>query len=246
MCGRFTLAVSASVLAKVFDLDSPLHHSPRFNIAPTQDVPIVRAGAEGDREWAFCRWGLIPSWATEPGVGARMINARSESAAEKPSFRKAFASSRCLVPSDGFFEWVTTPSGKQPYHIRFSDRRAFAFAGLWERWGRGPDNTIDSFTILTTAPNTVAATIHHRMPVILAPESWEEWLKNTGLAPERRNFLTRPFPSAGMEAIPVSTRVNSPVKDDVGCLEPAGTLRQSGQLSLYSRFRVNDRLEEDT
>ncbi len=121
------MTVSASVLAHLFDMDEPPNYSPRFNIAPTQVVPVVRTGADGVREWAPCRWGLVPPWAKDLKIGARMINARSETAADKPSFKKALAGRRCLIPADGFFEWAKTPDGKQPFHIRFSDRRAFAF-----------------------------------------------------------------------------------------------------------------------
>lgn len=219
MCGRFTLTVSASVLAGLFDLDEPPNYRPRFNIAPTQVVPVVRSGSGGEREWALCRWGLIPSWAKESKIGARMINARSETAASKPSFRKALSDRRCLIPTDGFFEWAKTPEGKQPFHIRFSDRRAFAFGGMWERWPQPSGEVIDSFTILTTSPNAVAAPIHDRMPVILAPEVWKEWLTAAPLAPDRREALFAPHAPDEMERTAVSKRVNSPANDDVGCLE---------------------------
>lgn len=213
------MTVSASVLASLFDVDEPQNYRPRFNIAPTQVVPVVRSGPDGHREWAPCRWGLIPSWANDLKIGARMINARSETAAEKPSFRKALSTRRCLIPADGFFEWAKTPEGKQPFHIRFSDRRPFAFGGLWERWQQGPGDTIDSFTILTTSPNAVTAPIHNRMPVILAPEAWDEWLEDEPLMVERREILFNPFSPEDMEAVAVSKRVNSPANDDVGCLE---------------------------
>ena len=213
------MTVSASVLASLFDMDEPPNCRPRFNIAPTQAVPVVRAGADGRREWAHCRWGLIPSWAKDLKIGARMINARSETAADKPSFKKALASRRCLVPSDGFYEWAKTPDGKQPFHIRFSDRRAFAFAGLWERWHQKPGEIVESFTILTTSPNSVTAPIHDRMPVILGPEYWEEWLGASPLSPARRERLFAPYAPDEMEAVAVSKRVNSPANDDVGCLE---------------------------
>ncbi|MEN8163871.1 MAG: SOS response-associated peptidase, partial [Acidobacteriota bacterium] len=220
MCGRFTMTVSASVLAGLFDMDEPTGHRPRFNIAPTQVVPIVRSDGDGNREWAPCRWGLIPPWAKDLKIGARMINARSETAAEKPSFKRALADRRCLVPADGFYEWAKTADGKQPFHIRFSDHRPFAFGGIWERWQQGPGEAVDSFTILTTSPNPVAAPIHDRMPVILAPEFWEEWLAASPLSPVRRETLFTPSPPDEMEAIPVSKRVNSPSNDDPDCLEP--------------------------
>ncbi len=213
------MTVSASVLAGLFDIDEPPDSRPRFNIAPTQVIPVVRAGDDGRREWAPCRWGLVPWWAKDLKIGARMINARSETAAEKPSFKKALAARRCLVPADGFFEWAKTSEGKQPFHIRFSDRRAFAFAGLWERWGPSPDETVETFTILTTSANSVTAPIHDRMPVILGPETWEEWLGATPLPPARREVLFTAFPPEEMEAVEVSKRVNSPANDDAGCLD---------------------------
>ncbi len=216
------MTVSASVLADLFNMDEPPTHRPRFNIAPTQVVPIVRTGNDDRREWAPCRWGLVPSWSKDLKIGARMINARSETAAEKPSFRKALAARRCLVPADGFFEWAKTSDGKQPFHIRFSDRRPFAFAGLWERWHQSSEESIDSFTILTTSPNSVTAPIHDRMPVILAPGTWKEWLAAAPLSPSRCEILFTPHSAKNMEAIPISKRVSSPANDDPGCLEPSG------------------------
>lgn len=213
------MTVSASVLADLFEMPLPTGFSPRFNVAPTQIVPVVRSDDRGERQWAPCRWGLIPSWAKDISIGDRMINARSETAAEKPSFRKALSTRRCLVPSDGFFEWAKTPDGKQPYHIRFIDRRAFALAGLWERWQQSPAETVDSFTILTTEPNSIAEPIHNRMPVILAPHAWADWLGPRSLTPERREELFTPHPADHMEAVPVSKRVNSPANDDARCLE---------------------------
>jgi len=132
MCGRFALIVDASVLADVFDVDPPRGLQPRFNIAPTQTIPIVRAEKVAPRECALVRWGLIPSWAKDEKIGARMINARGETVAEKPSFRSAVKTRRCLIPADGFYEWVRTEDGKQPHYVHFSDGRPFAFAGLWE------------------------------------------------------------------------------------------------------------------
>jgi putative SOS response-associated peptidase YedK len=217
MCGRFALIVDASVLADVFHVDPPRGLEPRFNIAPTQSVPIVRAAAGGSRECAMVRWGLIPSWAKDESIGARMINARGETVAEKPSFRAAAKSRRCLVPASGFFEWAKTGDGKQPHFIHFADARPFAFAGLWERWLKGGE-PLDSCTIITTTPNDLVAGLHDRMPVILPPERYDEWLAPKPLATERLQELLAPHPSAGMEAYPVSTRVNRPGNDDPECI----------------------------
>ena len=220
MCGRFTLTVSAAVLADLFDLEEPPNFRPRFNIAPTQVLPVVRGVARDRREWTPMRWGLVPHWAKNESIGSRMVNARSETAADKPSFRTPLDRRRCLVPADGFYEWLSTDTGKQPYHLRFLDRRPFAFAGLWERWDRGDGGPLETFTILTTRPNRVAARIHDRMPVILAPRHWPTWLRRQPLSAEDRETLLAPFPDQDMEAVPVSRRVNSPRNDDRECLDP--------------------------
>jgi putative SOS response-associated peptidase YedK len=218
MCGRFALIVDASVLADVFDVDPPQDLEPRFNIAPTQNVPIVRCGDRGERECSMLRWGLVPSWAKDEKIGARMINARSETAAEKPSFRSAIKTRRCVVPTSGFYEWVKGADGKQPHFIHFTDARVFAFAGLWERWSKGENGPLDTFTILTTTPNDLIAGLHDRMPVILPPDAYSEWLEPKPLPPERLQSLTAPHPHEDMEAYPVSTHVNRPANDDPECI----------------------------
>ncbi len=164
------------------------------------------------------RWGLVPSWAKDEKIGARMINARSETAAEKPSFRSAVKARRCLVPASGFYEWVKGPDGKQPHFIHFADARVFAFAGLWERWSKGESGPLDTFTILTTTPNDLIAGLHDRMPVILPPDNYAEWLEPRPLASDRFQELVMAHPAEGMEAYPVTTRVNRPANDDAECL----------------------------
>jgi putative SOS response-associated peptidase YedK len=218
MCGRFALIVDASVLADVFDVDPPRKLAPRFNIAPTQTIPIVRAGREAGRECSLVRWGLVPSWAKDEKIGARMINARGETVAEKPSFRSAVKTRRCLIPANGFYEWVRTDSGKQPHFIHFGDARPFAFAGLWERWHKGEGGPLDTCTIITTSPNELIAELHDRMPVILPPARFDEWLKTTPMAPERLQEILAPHPAEGMEAYPVSTYVNKPANDGPECI----------------------------
>lgn len=219
MCGRYILTVSGEVLARLFGLDEVPELVPRYNIAPTQRVPVVRA-VGGRRRLDSLRWGLVPHWAAEPSVGHRLVNARAETAATKPSFRSAFRSRRCLVPANGFYEWQATPSGKQPWLIRLSGGRPFAMAGLWERWSGG-DGDLETFTILTTSPNEVVAPLHGRMPVILPPEAWERWLDPEYRAPEALQALLGPFPAAEMEAHPVSRLVNDPANDSPACLERA-------------------------
>ncbi len=218
MCGRFALIVDAAVLADVFEVDPPSGLQPRFNIAPTQTVPVVRSGKEGRRECEMVRWGLVPSWAKDEKMGARMINARGETVAEKPSFRSAVKTRRCLIPASGFYEWVKTDSGKQPHFIHFHDARLFAFAGLWERWPKGDTGPLDTCTIITTTPNQLIAEMHERMPVILNPADFAEWLKPEPLAQDRLKELVAPHPADEMEAYPVSTFVNKPVNDTQECM----------------------------
>ncbi len=219
MCGRYTLTTTEGDLAEAFSLEALPHVEPRYNIAPTQDGSVVRIlGGGGPRELHQLRWGLIPSWARDPSLGNRMINARSESVETKPAFRAAFRRRRCLVPSDGFYEWRRDGKRKQPFCIRRQDQRPFAFAGLWEHW-EGPDGRlIDSFAILTTEPNDVLRPLHDRMPVILAPHSYDLWLDPKMEDTETLKRLLKPSPSCELAAYPVSTRVNNPVHDDRSCL----------------------------
>jgi putative SOS response-associated peptidase YedK len=218
MCGRFALIVDASVLADVFDVDPPRELKPRFNIAPTQMIPIIRIGSGTPRECAMVRWGLVPSWAKDEKIGARMINARGETVAEKPSFRSAVKDRRCLIPASGFYEWVTTESGKQPHYIHFEDDRPFAFAGLWERWSKGEGGPLDTCTIITTTPNERIADLHDRMPVILPPDRYDEWLRREPLAADRLRDILVPHPAEGMDVYQVSTHVNKPGNDDPDCI----------------------------
>jgi putative SOS response-associated peptidase YedK len=219
MCGRYTLKTPVSVLAERFDIeDSPSSITPSYNIAPTQQVATVLA-ENGKRKLEMLHWGLIPSWAKDPEVGNRMINARAETVAEKPSYRKAFQERRCLILADGFYEWQKTDNGKQPFYIRMQDESPFAFAGLWESWRNGRE--IRSCTIITTAPNELAAPIHNRMPVILDPEDYEMWLDPDFDERDPLTSLLKPYPADVMEAYPVSRRVNKPSNNEPGVIEPA-------------------------
>jgi putative SOS response-associated peptidase YedK len=219
MCGRFTLHSSGEVVAEAFGLpDVPLLQ-PRFNITPSQPVAVVRSGTGlAGRELVFLRWGLIPAWADGPSIGDRMANARSETVATKPSFRQSFRSRRCLIVSDGFYEWQKVNGRKQPYHIRLPDERPFGLAGLWERWDKG-DNPVESCTILTTEANELMQPIHDRMPVILPPEEYSLWLDPRCGDTERLAKLLLPYPSAGMIAHKVSALVNNPKNDVAKCIE---------------------------
>lgn len=207
-------------LAEEFGVTGPLPEvPPRYNVAPTQEVAAV-LGEDDERHLEMLRWGLIPSWADDSGIGSRMINARSETVAEKPSFRKAFKERRCLIVADGFYEWQKTNDGKQPYYIRMRDGSPFAFAGLWESWGKHGEE-IRSCTILTTDANDLVGEVHHRMPVILPPENYDLWLDPDVREAEPLLDLLRPHPDDVMEAYPVSRRVNKPSNDEPGCIESA-------------------------
>ena len=208
MCGRFTQRADAKSLAKAFEVTEVPAIEARYNIAPTQDVLGIIESGDG-REATFYRWGLIPSWAKDASVGARLINARSETVAEKPAFRQAFRQRRCIIPADGFYEWQRVGGRKQPFFFRMRDERPFGFAGLWERWEGEGGELLDSCTILTTGANEVLRPVYDRMPVILPPEDYELWLD----ADEReRSLLTElllPYPAAEMVGYPVSRLVNS-------------------------------------
>ena len=219
MCGRFTLRSSGKVVAEAFDLPEVPELQPRFNIAPAQPVAVVRQKPDRmERELAFLRWGLIPAWADDPSIGDRMANARSETAATKPSFRSAFRSRRCLVVADGFYEWQKTNGKKQPYYIRLQNDRPFGLAGLWERWEKGGE-PVESCTILTTDANELMQPIHERMPVILSPDQYDLWLDPRCQDTEKMANLLRPYSSKDLLAYPVSTLVNNWRHDEAKCVE---------------------------
>jgi putative SOS response-associated peptidase YedK len=226
MCGRFTLFEPDAILSKEFDAPIQFDLKPRYNVAPSQQVTAVRSRTDnGKREFALLHWGLIPTWAKDASIGNRMINARAETVAEKPSFRNAFRHRRCLVPMNGFFEWSKRGIHKQPHFIALSDKRVMAVAGLWERWeGSSPEegaeaSPIESCTLLTTEANELIAPMHDRMPVIVAPENYELWLN----APEQDlaalQPLFTPYPPGEMFTRPVSLRVNNPSADDARLLD---------------------------
>ena len=224
MCGRYSLKTPADTLAEHFQLATSPFVSPRFNIAPSQPIAVIRMHVlQKDRECVQVRWGLIPSWAKDPSIGNKMINARAETVAEKPAFRGPLARSRCLVPADGYYEWQREDRRgrrKQPFYVRLRDGRPFAFAGLWERW-TGPDGkAVETCAILTTEPNESLKDIHDRMPVILAQADYDQWLDPAVRQAQLLQPLLRPYPPEDMTAYPVSLRVNDPGHDDPGCIEP--------------------------
>lgn len=211
MCGRYELHTHPAAIALAFGLLDPPALAPRYNIAPMQQVPIVRTRADGSRECVEMRWGLVPRWAKDPSIGAKMINARSETIADKPSFRNAFRRHRCLIPADGFYEWKAVQSGKQPIHIAMNDGQPFGFAGLYERWLATDGAVLDTCTILTTQANDLLRPLHERMPVIVAPESYARWLD---AADGDVADLFTPYPAHAMTWYPVSARVNTVRNDD--------------------------------
>jgi putative SOS response-associated peptidase YedK len=219
MCGRFTLRSTGEAVAEAFGLAEAPDLLPRFNIAPGQPVAVVREMPRAqERQLAYLRWGLIPAWADDPSIGDPLANARSETAATKPSFRRAFRSRRCLVVADGFYEWQKINGRKQPYFVGLQSDRPFGLAGLWERWEKGGE-PVESCTILTTEANELMQPIHERMPVIIPPEQYGLWLDPRCQDREKLAKLLRPFPAEGMLAYRVSALVSNPKNDVPQCVE---------------------------
>lgn len=242
MCGRFMLKSSIEALHRLFDVEQRPNLRPRYNIAPSQDVAIVRrlagqqAGANKTAcELASVRWGLIPSWAEDPNVGYKMINARAETVDRLPSFRDGYRKRRCLIPADGFFEWKASAdkgsrAPKQPYLIRRYDQKPFAFAGLHECWqAPSGERAIESCTIVTTTANRKLASIHHRMPVILCEKDYESWLDPT----IEGGALLGPCPEDWLETVMIGDRINKPAHDDPSVLEPIDRPIEPAQGSLF-------------
>ena len=221
MCGRFACFIDIKTLIEAFGLDQlpdPQFDLPsRFNIAPSQEILAICQNGDGYRHPKAFRWGLIPHWAKEPSIGNRLINARSETIHQKPSFRSALRYRRCLIPANGFFEWVREGKTKQPYFIHRKDDAPLAFAGLWESW-KAPQETIHSCTILTTKANALVAPIHDRMPVILSPAEYGVWLDREVDDPEKLTGFYRPFPADLLAVYPVSSAVNSPKTQGEECI----------------------------
>ena len=223
MCGRFTLTIDPAELKDAFpEFIFPTQSAPRYNIAPSQ--PILVLPNDGSNKADFFIWGLIPSWAKDPSIGNRMINARAETLAEKPSFRGPLKYHRCLVFADGFYEWKaqSTSKSKIPHFIRLKTGSPFVFAGLWDSWHSADGSEVRSATIITTTPNELMASIHNRMPVILRNDAYAQWLDPAHQPPGRFHDLLTPYPAEEMQAYPVSTLVNSPNNDQLECAVPSG------------------------
>lgn len=221
MCGRFTQTASPQVIAQQFAITNPPLFTPRYNIAPSQPIAAIRIDSDTTtRTLVMLRWGLIPSWAKDTKIGNQCINAKAETVAEKPSFRSAFKKRRCLVAATGFYEWQVQGRTKQPMWIGLRSKLPFAFAGLWEHWQPTEGEPLETCTIITTEPNDLMAPIHNRMPVILPPAAYEQWLDPAFQQIEPLKALLRPYSSEDLIAYPVSTLVNNPRHDAPQCLEP--------------------------
>jgi putative SOS response-associated peptidase YedK len=218
MCGRYAITTAPEAIRRLFNLDGPLpNFAPHYNAAPGQELPVIRLHPEtGHRVLGTLRWGLIPYWSKDPKIAWKCINARGETAKTAPAFRDAYKARRCIVPADAFYEWKANGKTKQPYAIAMRDRRPFAFAGLWENWkDPASQEWIRTYTVLTTKPNEVVARLHDRMPVILAPADYDQWLDtNYDPAP-----LIRSYADDDLVTWPVSTKVNTPKNDDATLLE---------------------------
>jgi putative SOS response-associated peptidase YedK len=222
MCGRFAFYSPTEAAADLFGASGTVAVEARYNIAPTQDVAAIRSAENESKELVLLRWGLIPFWAKDPGIGNRMINARAETVAEKPAFRAAFRRRRCLLLADGFYEWRKEPSGKIPYFISSRDNQPFAFAGLWERWqNRDDDSSIDSTTIITTAASGFMASLHHRMPVILCPQLADRWLAGDDGA-----LAAAIEGAAQLQAWAVDRAVNNPRHEGASLITAQGAVLQ--------------------
>ncbi|HAA92920.1 MAG: hypothetical protein CMM48_14020 [Rhodospirillaceae bacterium] len=229
MCGRYSITSPLEAINNLFQVDAKTNLAPRFNVAPSQPVPAVRATDKG-REFTFFLWGLIPSWAKDPTISNKLINARSETAAEKPSFRGAYRYRRCLLPADGFFEWTGKKGEpKQPWLISVDQEGPLAFAGLWEHWTDPNGSELETCTILTTEAAPTIAHIHHRMPVIVKPADFESWLSAPANDVES---LLRPYDGT-LTFHAVSKRVNSVANDDAALLEPVTLEQPPKQLGLF-------------
>lgn len=220
MCGRFAFFAPPDAVARQFGLAEPPALEPRFNISPTQPVPVIRWDRTGVARLDPLRWGLIPRWAKDPSIGNRMINARAETVAEKPAFREAFRRRRCLILASGFYEWGETPSGKQPFFITRGDEEIMAFAGLWERWRPDADQVVESCVIITRNAAASLAAVHERMPVVLPPDTQTVWLAD-GTTPEDCLQALSSAVADGLHIRQVERTVNNPGNEGVELIRPA-------------------------
>jgi putative SOS response-associated peptidase YedK len=235
MCGRYRLSRRKQLVEEYFGaVSEDCEWSPRYNIAPSQPVLTVRQDARKPvRKLSTMRWGLVPSWATDPSIGYKTINARAETVTTTASFREPFKSQRCLIPADGFYEWVRNGKTKQPYCFEVNDGELFAFAGLWDGWRDPQGDVVESCTVLTTTPNSLLADIHDRMPVILHPDHYDLWLDPAFRNATAVSEMLKPFDATVMRRYPVSTRVNQVQNDDADCAIPIATDSSPSQAQLF-------------
>ncbi|MEX0269236.1 SOS response-associated peptidase [Leptolyngbyaceae cyanobacterium UHCC 1019] len=221
MCGRYTQRQSADAIAKQFQLKTVPDSPPRYNIAPTQLIAAVtQPKPSSQRRFRVFQWGLVPFWVKDASLGAKPINARAETVAQKPSFRAAFRHRRCLILADGFYEWQRVGSAKQPHFFHLQDDQPFAFAGLWEQWESPQNEILETCTILTTEANEVVRPVHRRMPVMLHPDDYDQWIDPSLNVSSQLLPLLRPYPADEMAAYPVSKKVNRVSSDRPECIEP--------------------------
>lgn len=230
MCGRYSIVMTPAVMRAEFGYSEMPNFPSRYNVAPTQPIPLVRIW-EGKKQFVLMRWGLLPSWVKDPKTFTLLINARADTVNEKPAFRNAMKYRRCLIPADGFYEWKRDGATKRPYLIRMKGGAPFAFAGLWETWAGPNGEEVDTAAIVTTDANAVLAPIHHRMPVILPPDKFDAWLDCAHVNPASAATLLLPAPPAAMEAFEVSPAV-SRVANDGPELQQPYTAPQSAVLTL--------------
>jgi len=232
MCGRYRLSRRKQILEEQFAaVSDDADWSPRYNIAPTQLVPVIKQNpTSASRELSLIRWGLVPSWAKDPSKATGMINARSETAASKPAFGEALKFRRCLIPADGFYEWQRVGKAKQPYCFEVNRGELFSFAGLWEIWKDPSGKALETCTILTTTANALTTAVHDRMPVILGPQYYDPWLDPATTDANVISELLKPFDARQMWCFPVSSRVNQPANDDSECSAPVEIAQYQGSL----------------
>jgi len=239
MCGRYAITASPDALRQLLQYFDLPNFPPRYNVAPTQPVPVVRV-ADGVRRFVLMRWGLIPAWVKDPKTFSLLINARGESVLDKPAFRNAMRYRRCLFPADGFYEWKSDGRSKQPYFIRPADGRSVAFAGLWETWTGPNGEEMDTAAIVTTTANRSLASIHSRMPAVIAPESFAAWLDVNGCSAEEAARLIGPAPDDLFEAYPVSTAVNRTANDSPDLIAPLAAASEAPAPPRRARARAKD------
>ena len=219
MCGRFDLHLPKELLEEIFGISITRDIRPRYNIAPTQEIAVIRTNPDRIRQLDLLRWGLIPPWAKDPAIGSRMINARSETVHEKPAFRTAFKHRRCVIPANGFYEWQEVGGKKKPLYVKMKDDNPMIFAGLWDHWKPEEGEVIESCSILTTSTNALIKPLHDRMPVILDINDLDLWLDPHITESEQLKSLFKPYTPEKMEMYPVSDIVNSPKNDSAKCIE---------------------------